>query len=144
VNLGVSVIGNILVGGIIGDRIGNRKVLLIGFGLAIASLVWLLPSRELWQFHLFAVVLGIAAGSIGTSESPLAAWLFGLKNHGLIYGIFALGFTVGGAVGPFLTGYIYDITGSYHNAFLTCIAFMVIGLILAVLLRPTPKFGTEL
>lgn len=144
VNGGVGIIGNIFVGGVIGDRIGNRKVLLIGFALAIASLVWLLPSRDLWQFHLFAVVLGIAAGSIGTSESPLVARLFGLKNHGLFYGIFVLGFTVGGAAGPFMTGYVYDLTGSYHNAFLTCIAFMVTGFILSVFLRPTPKVGTEL
>jgi len=72
------------------------------------------------------------------------AGLFGLKNHGLIYGVFVLGFTAGGAVGPFVTGYIYDVTGSYHNAFLACIAFMVAGFILTVLLRPTRKVGMEL
>jgi len=144
VNNGVGIIGNFFVGGIIGDRIGNRKVLLIGFALAVASLVWLLPSRELWMLHLFAIVLGIAAGSIGTSESPLVARLFGLKNHGLIYGIFVLGFSTGGALGPFVTGYIYDVTGSYHNAFLACIAFMVAGFILTMLLKPTRKVGMEL
>jgi MFS family permease len=144
VNGGVGIIGNIFVGGFIGDRIGNRKVLLIGFALAIASLVWLLPSRELWMFYLFAVVFSIALGSIGTSESPLVARLFGVKNHGLIYAIIVLGFTAGGAVGPLVTGYIYDSTGSYHNAFLTCIAFIVAGFILTVLLRPTRKVGMEL
>ena len=144
VNSGIGIIGNIFVGGIIGDRIGNRKVLLIGFVLAVASLVWLLPSRELWMFHLFAIILGIAMGSIGTSESPLVARLFGLKNHGLIYGVFVLGFTVGAAVGPITTGYIYDVTGSYHSAFLVCIAFMVAGFILTLFLRPTRKVGMEL
>ena len=144
VNNGVGIIGNFFVGGIIGDRIGNKKVLLIGLALAVASLVWLLPSDELWMLHLFAIVLGIAAGSIGTSESPLVARLFGLKNHGLIYGVFVLGFTAGGAVGPFVTGYIHDVTSSYYNAFLVCIAFMVVGLILTVLLRPTRKVGMKL
>lgn len=144
INGGVGIIGNIFVGGFIGDRIGNRKVILIGFILAVVSLVWLLPSRELWMFYLFAIVLGIAMGSIGTSESPLVARLFGLKNHGLIYGIFVLGFTAGGAVGPLVTGYIYDITGSYYNAFLACIAFAVVGFILAVLLKPTREVGMEL
>ena len=144
VNGGVGIIGNFFVGGIIGDRIGNRKVLLIGFALAVASLAWLLPSRELWMLHLFAIVLGIAMGSIGTSESPLVARLFGLKNHGLIYAIIVLGFTTGAAVGPLVTGYIHDITGSYHNAFLVCIAFAVVGFILSVFLKPTRKVGTEL
>jgi len=144
VNNGVGIIGNFVVGGIIGDRIGNKKVLLIGFALAVASLVWLLPSKELWMLHVFAVVLGIAMGSIGTSESPLVARLFGLKNHGLIYAVVVLGFTGGGAVGPLVTGYIYDVTGSYYNAFLACIAFMVAGLILTVFLKPTRKVGSEL
>ena len=144
VNNGVGIIGNFVVGGIIGDRIGNKKVLIIGFVLAIASLIWLLPSSELWMLHLFAIVLGVAMGSIGTSESPLVARLFGLKNHGLIYAVVVLGFTAGGAVGPFVTGYIYDVTGSYYSAFLACIAFMVAGLILTVLLKPTRKVGIEL
>jgi MFS family permease len=144
INGGVGVIGNIFVGGFIGDRVGNRKVLLIGFILAIASLVWLLSSSELWMLYLFAIVLGIAMGSIGTSESPLVARLFGLKNHGLIYGIVVLGFTAGGAVGPLVTGYIHDITGSYRGAFLVCIASLVVGFILTMLLKPTRKVGAEL
>ena len=144
VNGGVGIIGNIFVGGFIGDRIGNRKVLILGFALIVAALVWLLYSNELWMFYLFAIVLGISMGSIGTSESPLVARLFGLKNHGLIYAIIVLGFTGGAAVGPLLTGYIHDITGSYHNAFLVSIALAVVGLVLSALLKPTRKVGTEL
>ena len=141
---GVGIIGNIFVGGIIGDRIGNRKVILIGFTFAVAALVWLLFASELWMFYLFAIVLGITMGSIGTSESPLVARLFGLKNHGLIYAIVVLGFTAGAAVGPLGTGYIYDITGDYYHAFRVCIALAVVGFILTVLLRPTHKVGIEL
>ncbi len=144
VNGGVGIIGNIFVGGYIGDRIGNRKVVLIGFACAVASLVWLLFANELWMFFPFAVVLSISMGSIGTSESPLVARLFGLRNHGLIYAIAVLGFTAGGAVGPLVTGYIHDITDSYQNAFLVCIGFAVLGFILTLLLKPTPKVGTQL
>jgi len=144
VNGGAGIIGNFVLGGIVGDRIGNRKVFFIGFALTVASLVFLLPSRELWMLHLIAIALGIAFGSIGTSESPLIARLFGLKNHGLIYAVMGLGFTAGGAVGPFVTGYIHDITGSYQNAFVVCIAFTLTGFILTMLLRPTRKLGTEL
>lgn len=144
VNGGAGIIGNFLLGGIVGDRIGNRKVFLIGFVLSTASLVFLLPARELWMLHLISILLGIAFGSVGTSESPLIARLFGLKNHGLIYGMIGLGFTIGGAVGPFVTGHIHDVTGSYRDAFLVCIAFTVAGLILSVLLKPTRKIGVSL
>jgi MFS family permease len=144
VNGGAGIIGNFLLGGIIGDKIGNRKAFVIGFVLATASLFWLVPVKETWMLFLFAIVFGIALGSIGTSESPLVARLFGLRNHGLIYGVIGLGFTAGGAVGPVVTGYIFDVSGSYQNAFLVCAFFGIIGLVLTVILRPTKKLGTPL
>ncbi|MFH1647337.1 MAG: MFS transporter, partial [Chloroflexota bacterium] len=67
--------------------------------------------------------------------------LFGLTSHGLIYGVVHLGFTVGAAAGPFFSGYLFDITGSYRTAFLVGAAFGVAGLILAVILRPTRRLG---
>ena len=141
---GVGIVGNFVLGGLVGDRIGNRKTFIIGIALAIAALALLVPAKELWMLYLFAVILGLAFGGMGTSESPLAARLFGLTSHGLIYGVMAMGFTAGGAAGPVIMGYIYDVTDSYRTAFLVCIALCVIGLILLTLLKPTPKLGKEL
>jgi len=141
---GVGIIGNFVLGGLVGDRIGNRKTFIIGIVLMIAGLTWLVPAKELWTFYLFAVILGLAFGGMGTSESPLAARLFGLTSHGLIYGVMAMGFTVGGALGPVIMGYIYDVTDSYRTAFLVCIALCVVGLILMAILKPTRRLGTKL
>jgi MFS family permease len=144
VNGGIGVIGNFVLGGIIGDRIGNRKVFIIGLILATISLVWLVPAGDLWMLYLFAVIFGVALGGIGTSESPLVARLFGLTSHGLIYAVIALGFTVGGAIGPVVTGYIFDVNESYQLAFVICAALSVAGLILMVMLKPTKKLGMRL
>lgn len=144
VNGGIGVIGNFVLGGIIGDRIGNRKVFIIGLILATISLVWLVPAGDLWTLYLFAVIFGIALGGIGTSESPLVARLFGLTSHGLIYAVIALGFTVGGAIGPVVTGYIFDVNESYRLAFVICAALSVAGLILMVMLKPTKTLGMRL
>ena len=43
-----------------------------------------------------------------------------------------------------VTGYIYDITGSYYMAFRVCIAFAVVGFILTLLLKPTRRIGVKL
>lgn len=144
INGGIGIIGNFVLGGIIGDRIGNRKAFILGFVMATASLFWLVYARELWVLYLFAIVFGLALGSMGTSESPLVARLFGLSSHGLIYGVIGLGFTAGGAIGPVVTGYIFDVMGSYQLAFWICAAFGVVGLILTAVLRPTRKLGTKL
>jgi len=137
---GMSIIGNFALGNL-GDRIGNRQVFAIGFIMMAVVLFWLVPAKEIWMLYLFAIIFGFAQGGMGASESPLVAWLFGLKSHGLIYGVVGLGFTAGAAVGPFLTGYSCDLTFSYQIAFLICGAVAIIGLILSAILRPTKRQG---
>jgi MFS family permease len=135
---GMGLVGNYVLGGV-ADRIGNRRIFIVGFIINVAAFLWLVPARELWMFYLFALVFGFAGGGMAASESPLVAGLFGLKSHGLIYGVVHLGFTAGAAVGPVVTGYIFDLTGSYQMAFLVCAAFSIIGIILASILRPTRR-----
>jgi len=133
---GVSVIGNVVLGKV-ADRIGNRRVFIIGFIPMSASLFWLVPTTEMWMMYLFATVFGFAQGGMGTSESPLVAGLFGLSSHGFIFGVISLGFTIGAAIGPFLTGYIFDVTGSYQATFLVSASIAIVGLVLTLLLKPS-------
>jgi len=135
---GMGLVGNYVLGSI-ADRIGNRQIFIVGFIMILAALLWLVPAKELWMLYLFAIIFGFASGGMAASESPLAAWLFGLTSHGLIYGVVHLGFTAGAAVGPVLTGYIFDLTGSYKWAFLLCAAFAIAGIVLAALLHPTRR-----
>jgi MFS family permease len=134
----IGILGNYILGAT-ADRIGNRQIFIIGFLMMSAAFFWLSLAEEEWMLYLFIIVFGFACGGMGASESPLTAWLFGISSHGLIYGVVHVGFTIGAAAGPFLTGYIFDLTSSYQLAFLTCAAFGIIGLILAVVLRPTTK-----
>jgi MFS family permease len=132
---GVQIIGRIGLG-LLGDRIGNKIIFIIGFVLAIASLFWAVFNHATSAFFVFAVFFGISQGGISTSQSPLIAALFGLKSHGLIFGFCGFGYTVGAALGPFLTGHIYDISGSYNLAFIICTAVSAGGLILTLCLKP--------
>jgi MFS family permease len=141
---GIGIIGNFVLGGIIGDIIGNRKVFIIGLILMVVSLLWIIPTREVWLLYLFAIVFGIGIGGAGTSESPLIARLFGLSSHGLIYGVVGLSWTLGGAIGPFITGYMCDVFQNYQLAFLLCAVIGSIGIILLLMLRPTKKRGLSL
>jgi predicted MFS family arabinose efflux permease len=135
---GVSILGNVAFGNI-GDRIGNKWTFFIVFFLMPAALFWLVPAAALWQLLLFVTVFGFANGGGSALPSPLAAELFGLKSHGLIFGVTSLGFTLGASIGPFLAGYIFDTTGSYQIAFLVSAAVGILGLILTILLRPVKR-----
>ena len=132
---GLDIVGRVVLGSA-GDRIGNRQVFIISFILLSVALFWVVPAKEIWMLYLFAAVVGFAHGGMGATEAPLVAGLFGLSSLGLIMGVVALGFTIGAGVGPFMAGYIFDVTGSYQLAFLVCAAIGIVGLVLTALLRP--------
>jgi MFS family permease len=134
----VVILGNYILGAL-ADRVGNRQIYIIGFVMMSAALLWLSLAEKEWMLYLCIVVAGFVSGGMGASESPITAWLFGISSHGLIYGVVHVGFTIGAAAGSFITGYIFDLTGDYQSAFLTCAAFGIIGLILTIILRPTTK-----
>ncbi len=138
---GVGIIGNFALGGYAGDKISNRWAFLLGTALMAAALFWLLFSRELWSLYLFAVVFGIGLGGMATAESPLVAELFGKTSHGLIYGTIGFSWTAGGALGPSVVGYLWDVRGNYQLAFVLCALVGLLSLLLLALLRPTKRRG---
>jgi len=133
---GATVIGHIGLGSV-GDKIGYKSAFLIGIILVALAVFVLLLARELWTFYLFAVFLGLAFGDCGTQESPLVVWLFGLTSHGVILGFCAFSFTLGAAIGPVMSGYIFDVTGNYQVAFFVFAALSIVTVILTIFLKST-------
>jgi len=139
---GLSIAGRIIMGGS-GDRIGNKLAFIISFIVTVIALSWVVVAKELWMLYLFAAIFGFGYGGQAALMSPIVAELFGLRAHGTILGMVAFGAAIGGAIGPLLAGYIFDITSSYHLAFLVCVALNVVGLILISQLRLTSEEGGE-
>jgi len=137
---GVNTAGRIIIGSA-GDRIGNKRCLIISFILMAAALLWVTVAKEIWMLYLFAVVFGFGYGGLAALMSPVPAELFGLRSLGTIVGAVMCSFTIGGAIGPVLAGRIFDITGSYNPAFWGCVALGITGIILSALLRPTSSQG---
>ncbi len=132
---GCSLAGRVILGSV-ADRIGNKQTVTICFSMMFFALLWLLFARDLRMFYLFAVIFGLAYGGWGALVSLMVAELFGLASLGVILGSVTLVESTGHAVGPILTGWIFDFTGSYQLAFSVCAAISMISIILALLLRP--------
>lgn len=132
---GTSIVGRIVVG-FAADRIGNRPAMIICLSVLSLTLFWLATVSEAWAIYLFAVIFGLAYGGLVPLNSPMVAELFGLRSHGVILGIITTSATMGGAAGPVVAGYIFDIRESYQLAFVISGIVAAVVAILASFLRP--------
>ncbi|MBA7657079.1 L-lactate transporter [subsurface metagenome] len=133
---GISMVGRFVTGVAI-DRIGNRLSIIICLILLILALLWLQLARELWMFYLFAVVYGFGHGGLFTAISPIVAEYFGIRSHGVLFGIVFCSAMVGGAIGPVIAGHVFDTTGSYSLAFWISTSVGALALVLILTLGKT-------
>jgi len=138
---GFAIVGRLFLGNI-ADRIGSRWIFIIGFIVIPSAFLWLIPAEDVWMLTVFVLAFGFVQGGMGACESPLVADIFGLKSHGLIYGVAGSGFTLGGAVGPWLAGFLYDATNNYKAAFAVCVVAGMMGLIFTILIRQIKQVAT--
>ena len=85
-----------------------------------------------------AAFTGLCYGTIFTLFPATTADFYGVKNLGVNYGLVFTGFGVAGVIGPMLGGKIRDAFGTYHNAFTISAIMLLVGAVLAFMLK-SPK-----
>ena len=125
--------------GYLSDRIGRRSVWAVGslgFALCYAALLLLQHSPTpplLWMMVLTQGTLGYGLTSV---IGAIPAETFPGRHHGTIFGSLMLASICGGAAGPWLTGTLYDLTGSYASAFWIAIGVSVLGAVAVWIAAP--------
>lgn len=123
--------------GIIADRIGVTKTAIIFTFLLVISMLWIsLTGQSIWSLLLFAAFFGVALSSMDILLTLLSSSLFGLAAIGTIIGFFNAILQLGGAIGPFVAGLIYDSRGHYYPAFILCTIISLVALVISFLLQP--------
>jgi OFA family oxalate/formate antiporter-like MFS transporter len=125
-----------LISGYFSDRVGRSQTMALTFFCAAIAYL-LFPHLEgilLWA--IVAAVIGFAFGTLFAVTAPLAGDCFGMAHFGAIFGLIftAYGF-VSGPLGPWLSGYILDITGDNYTIVFSYLGLMYLvsaGLILFV------------
>jgi len=120
--------------GTVSDRIGSSNALLICCIALMATLVWLIFSSQLWMFYLFAIVFGFAYGGEVPQMPVLIGQHFGLRAVAALVGVVLFGATLGGAMGAWVGGEVFDVTNNYQLAFIIAAigGFFAVVLTLAV------------
>lgn len=106
-----------LVAGFVADMVDKRTIA-AAFALIIAiAMFWLVLADKMWMLYLFAIIYGIAYGGIDPPTVALVGDVFGLSKVGAIMGFLMVGWGLGSATGPYISGLIFDYTGGYQFAF---------------------------
>jgi MFS family permease len=86
------------------------------------------------MFYVFAVIFGLSYGGLVTLLPVITAELFGVVSLGVILGGITFVGTIGEALGPPISGTIFDITESYWLAFLICAVISAAAAVLSLVL----------
>jgi MFS family permease len=124
--------------GISSDRFGVKPTLIVVLLIMLISLLWIQLARGLEMLYLFAIIFGIGSGGIIALQALATAESFGLRSLGVILGTVTFIYTIGGAMGAFFSGFIFDLMGSYSPAFWITAAFALLSLILTQTLKNAP------
>ena len=136
---GFSIVGRILFGAM-SDKIGAKNLLPLMVMVEAVMLFFLLQAKVPVTFYVFSIVFGLAYGGSVPLIPSVTAEFFGSGSMGMIFGVISFGGILGGAFGPFMAGYIHDVTHRYSAAFLFMGIVGMIGALLALYLkRQKPK-----
>jgi MFS family permease len=128
--LGFGVVSR-LVSGLIADRIGGLGTLLLGSSLQCLALLFYLPFDGLTPLYIVSALFGLSQGGIVPSYALIVRDYFPAREAGARVSLVLMATIVGMAAGGWLSGAIYDLTGSYQAAFLNGIAWNLLNMSIA-------------
>jgi MFS family permease len=121
-----------VVSGLICDRIGGLRTLLMGSVLQGLALLMFLPFDGLVSLYVVSALFGLFQGGIVPSYAIIVREHFPPAEAGARVGTVLMATLFGMALGGWMSGKVFDLTGSYHAAFMNGIAWNLLNLSIAV------------
>jgi MFS family permease len=123
-----------LISGAICDRIGGLRTLLLGSALQGVALLLFLPFDSLASLFVIAALFGLFQGGIVPSYAIIVREHFPASEAGVRVGLVIMCSLAGMALGGWMSGKVFDLTGSYGPAFVNGIAWNALNLSIAFFL----------
>ena len=123
-----------IVSGLICDRIGGLRTLLLGSVLQGIALLLFLPFDGLVSLYLISALFGLFQGGLVPSYAIIVREHFPPAEAGARVGTVLMASLAGMALGGWMSGKVFDLTGSYHAAFLNGVGWNLLNLTIALFL----------
>jgi len=120
-----------LVSGVIADRIGGVGTLILGSTLQCLALLFYLPFDGLMSLYIVSALFGLSQGGIVPSYALIVRDYFPARQAGIRVSLVLMSTVVGMALGGWMSGAIFDMTGSYRAAFLNGIGWNFVNMAIA-------------
>jgi MFS family permease len=120
--------------GFIADRIGGLRTLLLGSSLQGVALLLFLPFNGLVSLYVISALFGLFQGGIVPTYALIVREYFPTHQAGERVGAVITATLFGMALGGWMSGAIYDLTGSYRAAFVNGILFNLLNVSIALFL----------
>ena len=130
-----------LVSGVICDRIGGLRTLLLGSVLQGLALLLFLPFDGLVSLYVISALFGLFQGGIVPSYAIIVREHFPPAEAGARVGTVLMASLFGMALGGWMSGKVFDLTGSYHAAFLNGIGWNLLNLTITLFLLSRLRGG---
>ncbi|MEC8794249.1 MAG: MFS transporter, partial [Pseudomonadota bacterium] len=130
VMLGFGIVSR-LASGWIADRIGGVGTLLLGSCLQCLALALYLPFDGLVSLYVVSAFFGLSQGGIVPSYALVVREFFPAREAGTKISLVLMATIFGMALGGWVSGEIYDLTGSYQAAFLNGIVWNLLNMAIA-------------
>jgi MFS family permease len=138
VMLGLGVVSR-LASGFVADRIGGVRALILGSAFQCLALVFYLPFHGLVSLYVVSALFGLSQGGIVPSYALIVREYFPPQEAGARIGAVLMATIVGMALGGWMSGAIFDLTGSYRAAFVNGIVWNLLNLAIALWLLGHPR-----
>ena len=129
--LGLGIVSR-LVSGIIADKIGGVGTLMLGSTLQCVALVFYLPFDSLTSLYVVSAIFGLSQGGIVPSYALIVREYFPAKEAGTRVSLVLMANLLGMGLGGWMSGEIYDLTGSYQAAFLNGIGWNLLNMLIVL------------
>lgn len=116
--------------GVLGQRIGPKRGILVGLGVYALITVWAFRMEETWEFYGMAVAIGLVQGGVQALSRSLYARLIPKKASAEFFGFYNLLGKFAAVVGPVLVGWVAVLSGSNRASILVLLVLFAAGALL--------------
>lgn len=116
--------------GFVSDRIGRELTIGIGTAIGISGILVITLMKDSihpWMLYYYAIALGLSLGITAPTIAASVTDIFQGPKVGAIIGFVWFSYSVGGTIGPWLGGWIFESTQSYQAAFIVAMVLLALS-----------------